>query len=156
MNIKKITEKYYWPIRRWITWDLKHIHRDFYKGVKNLLYWFKIIWLDRDWDEASMYKIERHKLKSMLKYFRNTKWIDSESQCRYIQISINLLNIILEQDGRYDDDYVLPYVNVKVIKKFIPHYEALPNKYVKKRLRDIKAIHLYNKIKYMKSYEWWD
>lgn len=152
----KIIEKYYWPIRRWFVNDLKHIHTDFYKGVRNLLYWFKIIWLDRDWDETWMYEIERHKLKSMLKYFKNSEWSNSESARRYIQISINLLDIILNQDGRYNDDYVLPYVNMCTVQKFIHNYEKYPPQYIKEELRDIKALYLYNKIKYMKSYEWWD
>ena len=154
--MKNIIEKYYWPLRRWIKWDLKHIHRDFYEGVKNLFYWFKVIWGTREWDETWMYEIERHKLKSMLKYFKNSEWSNSESNCKYIQISINLLDIVLNEDGRYEDDYVFPYINMNNAKRFIPNWEKYPPQYVKEEVRDTKALYLYNKIKAMKSFEWWD
>jgi hypothetical protein len=151
----KIIEKYYWPIRRWIKWDLKYIHYDIYYGFKNLFYWFKIIWLTREWDESWMFKIEQHKLKSMLKHFKNSECSNAPSAYKYIQISINLLNIVLNEDGRYEDDYVLPYVNMNIAKKFIPNYEKYPPQYIKEELRDTKALYLYNKIKSMKSFEWW-
>jgi hypothetical protein len=36
---------------------------DFRCGVKNLIKWYKIIWADRSWDHAFIYKIIEHKLR---------------------------------------------------------------------------------------------
>ena len=33
------------------------------QGIKNLLYWFPIIWKDRNFDEHFIYEILKHKLK---------------------------------------------------------------------------------------------
>lgn len=39
------------------------------RGIKNLVYWFPLIWNDRDWDHAYMEYILLHKLKRMYKRF---------------------------------------------------------------------------------------
>lgn len=42
-----------------------HVLHKFFKSVKNLIYWFPIIWKDRDYDYEYLLFILSHKLKSM-------------------------------------------------------------------------------------------
>ena len=37
--------------------------RDLIFGIKNIVYWFPVIWKDRHWDEWYIIKILNHKLK---------------------------------------------------------------------------------------------
>jgi hypothetical protein len=39
-----------------------------YRGVKNLIKWFPVVWKDRDWDHRYIFDILEHKLKSQAKY----------------------------------------------------------------------------------------
>ncbi len=43
---------------------------EFFNGIKNLIYWFSIIWRDKDYDQNFLFKILRHKLIKQEKYFR--------------------------------------------------------------------------------------
>jgi hypothetical protein len=63
-----------WIIRKleWIPlwWDHegKYYHKTFKTGVKNLIYWFPIIWKDRNWDSHYIFEIMMHKIKAQSKY----------------------------------------------------------------------------------------
>lgn len=67
-------EKEYWIVRklRFIpTWwgnEGKYYHKMFGTGVKNLIYWFPIIWKDRNWDSHYIFEIMMHKIKAQSKY----------------------------------------------------------------------------------------
>jgi len=43
--------------------------RNIINGISNLIYWFKIIWKDRDWDYSFLLTILKHKLESMEDFF---------------------------------------------------------------------------------------
>lgn len=53
-----------------LSWNFKYqyLWRDFKCGVKNIIYWFPIIWKDRNWDHRYIYTILQHKLKAQSKY----------------------------------------------------------------------------------------
>jgi hypothetical protein len=51
-------------IRSWWNHDGKYLHLDFKRGVKNLIYWFPVIWKDRNWDSNYIFEILMHKLKA--------------------------------------------------------------------------------------------
>jgi hypothetical protein len=63
-----------WIVRKleWIPlwWDheCKYYHRMFKTGVQNLIYWFPIIWKDRNWDSHYIFEIMMHKIKAQSKY----------------------------------------------------------------------------------------
>jgi len=67
-------EKEFWIVRklRFIpTWwgnEGKYYHKMFGTGVKNLIYWFPIIWKDRNWDSHYIFEIMMHKIKAQSKY----------------------------------------------------------------------------------------
>lgn len=54
--------------RAWLRFSAPYIFRDFITGVKNLIYWFPIIWKDRNWDDFFIFAILKHKLISQAKY----------------------------------------------------------------------------------------
>jgi len=64
---QKISDVYY-SVRRYILNDLQYAHKHFATGVKNLWYWFPIIWTDRDWDQHYIYEMLKHKLERQAKY----------------------------------------------------------------------------------------
>lgn len=47
----------------WWRFHGRYYHKDFYRGVVNLIKWLPIIWKDRDWDSSYIFKILEHKLK---------------------------------------------------------------------------------------------
>ena len=61
--VRKLTNLYYW-------WghEGKYLHRTFITGIKNLWYWFPVIWKDRHWDDHYIFQVMIHKLKAQSKY----------------------------------------------------------------------------------------
>jgi hypothetical protein len=54
--------------RLWWKFEGRYYHKDLYRGVKNLIKWFPVVWKDRDWDHRYIFDILEHKLKSQAKY----------------------------------------------------------------------------------------
>ncbi|MGG1652303.1 hypothetical protein ABHN03_04155 [Paenibacillus sp. NRS-1775] len=52
---------------------MRNIFRGIRDGVSNLVKWFPIIWNDRDFDQAYLYKILHKKLENMEEFF-NSKY----------------------------------------------------------------------------------
>ena len=48
--------------RLWWKFEGRYYHKDLYRGIKNLIKWFPIIWKDRDWDSHYIFRILEHKL----------------------------------------------------------------------------------------------
>lgn len=63
-----------WIVRKleliplWWNYEGKYYPKMFRTGVKNLVYWFPIIWKDRNWDSHYIFEIMMHKLKAQSKY----------------------------------------------------------------------------------------
>lgn len=74
--------------------------RTIHNGIMNLLYWFPIIWKDRNWDHHFLFVLLRHKLQSMEKFFRGEDaWsLYGERDADNIKKCILLIDRILEQD----------------------------------------------------------
>ena len=52
----------------WLRYDAKYLHKEIYRGIKNLIYWFPIIWRDRDWDSSNIYSILATKIEKQARY----------------------------------------------------------------------------------------
>jgi hypothetical protein len=52
----------------WILYDAKYLHKEIYRGIKNLIYWFPIIWRDRDWDHRYIYGILEAKIEKQARF----------------------------------------------------------------------------------------
>ncbi|MGV6935895.1 hypothetical protein ACWA2B_10310 [Paenibacillus sp. CMM36] len=50
---------------------MRNIFRGIRDGVSNLVKWFPVIWNDRDFDQAYLYKIVHKKLESMEEFFES-------------------------------------------------------------------------------------
>jgi hypothetical protein len=63
-----------WIVRKlrfiplWWDHEGKYYPKMFKTGVKNIIYWFPIIWKDRNWDSHYIFEIMMHKLKAQSKY----------------------------------------------------------------------------------------
>lgn len=63
-----------WIIRKlrfiplWWNHEGRYYHKTFKTGIKNLWYWFPVIWKDRNWDSNYIFEIMTHKLKAQSKY----------------------------------------------------------------------------------------
>ena len=55
-------------IRLWWKFEGTYWYRNLKQGIKNLWYWFPIIWKDRHWDQDYIYEVLKHKLKAQAKY----------------------------------------------------------------------------------------
>lgn len=97
--------KLYHKIRIWWKFDGRYYCKDFVQGVKNLWYWFPVIWKDRHWDHHYIYDVLKHKLKAQSKYIsdsdRHTK---AQQDARRMNICIKLIEIC--QDETYTMEYI--------------------------------------------------
>lgn len=58
----------FWRKLKWELADIKYWPRNLKMSIKSVLYWFPIIWKDRNWDYRYIYTILQHKLKAQSKY----------------------------------------------------------------------------------------
>jgi hypothetical protein len=54
-------------ISLWWKFEGRYYHKDLYRGIKNLIKWFPVIWKDRDWDSYYIFRIMEHKLRLQAK-----------------------------------------------------------------------------------------
>jgi len=82
---------------------------NFFKGIKNLINWFYIIWLDQDWDQNFLYKILYHKLKNMenFHYSDNTILANSKQTAKEIKTARILCERLIDRD--YLGNAMIPY-----------------------------------------------
>lgn len=72
----------------------------FYR-IKNLVYWFPVIWNDRNWDQYFYFTIMRHKLIAMRDFFNDdtkTMAVGNEIRAKEMDLCIKLLNRILKDE----------------------------------------------------------
>jgi len=88
----------------WWNHNGKYMHREFARGVKNLIYWFPIIWKDRNWDSHYIFEILKHKLTSQANYIaeqdRHTR---AQQDARDMRLCVELMKLV--QDGFYESEY---------------------------------------------------
>jgi hypothetical protein len=97
----------------------------------------------------------------MRAYFKILNIVDHEDDIRYINICINLLDILIDDGGGlmdYKNMKFKKYVNTKNFKRFIPN---APTSYDNLEICNCdvymaKAKHLYYEILKNKITNWWD
>jgi hypothetical protein len=88
--------------RIWLWWyhDGRFYHKYLIQGIKNLWYWFPIIWKDRNWDDHYIFDVLKHKLKAQAKYIggrdRHTR---AQQDARRMRLCIKLIEKV--QDESY-------------------------------------------------------
>lgn len=62
------------------------------RGLKNLKYWFYVIWSNQDNDESDIYEILIHKLKKQIKYFKkHGNSVDNDYLISRMEVSVKIM-----------------------------------------------------------------
>jgi hypothetical protein len=129
-----------------------NILRQIRKGISNLIYYFPIIWEDRDWDYCYIYVMIEAKLERMIKYWETSiasqyayLHVGSESDLRYMRIALRLLQTIKNEELMYE------YAN-KVENNNVDDRSEILRYYIEK---EKKVKRLFWKIMNEKLERWW-
>jgi len=89
----------------WWEQDGRYMYRNFKIGVVNIIYWFPIIWKDRNWDSYYIFEILKHKLTAQANYIAGRD-IHTRAQhdARDMRICVKLMQLV--QDEFYDSEYL--------------------------------------------------
>lgn len=89
----------------WWEHDGRYYHKYLKQGVKNIIYWFPIIWKDRHWDSHYIFDILKHKLKAQANYIgSNDRHTRAQQDARRMRLCIKLIEKI--QDDEYSAEYI--------------------------------------------------
>ena len=94
--------------RIWLWWhhDGKYLHKTIKWGIQNLIYWFPIIWKDRNWDSHYIFEVMKHKLVSQADYIgRRDFHTRAQQDARMMRLCVKLIQKI------NDDYYNLEYMD---------------------------------------------
>ena len=139
-------------------------------GISNILWWFKVIWNDCQYDFEFIYVIELRKIQRMIKWWSSGEPItEKELILRDLRICEYLLKVII---GEIDYTTIIEsitssteysyrfnhYINTKNSKRFLKVPEELDkNHWV--YLNDLyieKCRNLYYLIRKYRTETWWD
>lgn len=135
---------------------MKRIIYNLKYGIRNLFYYFKTIWNDRSWDHSYILILLKIKLEKIIKdYDRKSYSTDIPYQKKYLKISINLLNKLIEDDFLKEENEKLfegkDYLNLdKETNKKLNVLWENQNKLRKKHMRLLMLV-LEKRIDF-----WWD
>lgn len=86
-------------IQLWWNHDGKYYHKYLREGIRNVIYWFPIIWKDRNWDSHYIFEILKHKLKAQAKYIGDRDMHTRAKQdARRMRLCISLMQKVQEED----------------------------------------------------------
>ena len=100
-----------WIVRKlnyiglWWNHDGRYLYKNIKRGIKNIWYWFPIIWEDRNWDSLFIFTILSHKLKTQSEYIgggdihQNTK-----RDAEVMMVCVRLIEKV--QDEWYSMEYM--------------------------------------------------
>jgi hypothetical protein len=92
-------------ISLWWKFEARYYHKDLTNGIKNIIYWFPIIWKDRHWDGHYIYEVIKHKLKAQANYIGdNDRHTRAQQDARRMRICVKLIEKI--QDDSYSVEYM--------------------------------------------------
>ena len=85
---------------------MRHFFRSLIHSIHSLIYWFPVIWRDKDWDDDFFFDILIHKLSSMERYFRTADIVvDSEVYADEILAALQKLQAVryqLNEDAAFE------------------------------------------------------
>jgi len=87
--------------RIWLWWDHdgKYYHKYFKQGVKNIWYWFPVIWKDRDWDGHYIFEILQHKLVAQANYIGDRDFhTRAQLDAKRMRLCVKLIKKVQEED----------------------------------------------------------
>jgi len=91
-------------LRLWWSQDVRYYPNMFIRGIKNLIYWFPVVWKDRHWDDYYIFEIFKHKLSAQADYIGGRGiHTRAEQDARRIRICVKLMSLV--QDEYYSHEY---------------------------------------------------
>ena len=88
----------------WWNHDGQYYHKYIKMGVKNLIYWFPIIWKDRNWDSHYIFEIMKHKLSGQADYIgRRDFHTRAQEDAKRMRLCVKLMGLV--QDEFYSSEY---------------------------------------------------
>jgi len=92
-------------IALWWRFDGRYYHLQFKRGIKNLWYWFPIIWKDRNWDDHYIFEVLKHKLKAQAKYIGDRDFhTRAQLDAKRMRLCVKLIEKV--QDESYQMEYM--------------------------------------------------
>ena len=91
--------------RIWLWWkhDGKYYHKYFKQGVKNIIYWFPIIWKDRNWNDHYIFEVLKHKLKAQAKYISdNDRHTRAQLDAKRMRLCVKLIEKVQEEEYKME------------------------------------------------------
>lgn len=83
----------------WWAHDGRYYHKYAKQGIKNLIYWFPIIWKDRDWDDHYIFEILQHKLTAQANYIgRRDFHTRAQLDAKRMRLCVKLIKKVQEED----------------------------------------------------------
>lgn len=101
---------------------IAHYYRKFIQGIGNLIYYFNVIWSDRQWDYEFFYRIELKKVQKMIRWWSSGDNVTSEKNVlRDLRICEHLLKVLSGEVDHMEVTSTHPinfrftrYVNLKI------------------------------------------
>ena len=149
---------------------MKQYYRKFKQGIGNLIYYFKVIWNDRQWDYTFFYRLELKKVQKMIEWWSSGDNVTNEkSVLRDLRICEYLLKVLSEEIDpieivtTHPVSFVFPrYINLKNISRFIPADQSnlvkewSKSQWLKQDMYILKCKNLYYTIRNYRMGIWWD
>ena len=91
-------------IPQWWNHEGKYYHKMFGRSVRNLIYWFPIIWKDRNWDSHFIFEIMKHKLSAQADYIGGRDLhTRAQLDAKRMRLCVKLMKLV--QDEFYSSEY---------------------------------------------------
>ena len=149
---------------------MKQYYRKFKQGIGNLIYYFKVIWNDRQWDYTFFYRLELKKVQKMIEWWSSGDNVTSEKNVlRDLRICEYLLKVLSEEIDNMEMISTHPiqykftrYINLKNISRFIPADQSdlikewSKSQWLKQDMYILKCKNLYYTIRNYRMGIWWD
>jgi len=87
--------------RIYLWWDMdgRYYHKYFKQGVKNLWYWFPVIWKDRNWVSHYIFDMLQHKLTAQANYIgRRDFHTRAQLDAKRMRLCVKLIKKVQEED----------------------------------------------------------
>ena len=122
--------------------DIKYSIKTFIGSVKNLIYWFKTIWKDKDWDDYYIWIILEKKLIKQAKYIKEKSChLDAHRDAERMMTCVRLIQKVR------DEFYHMEHMDYQ---ESVFHFDDVPDMPDHKQLRIEELSENYND--YFKKY----
>jgi hypothetical protein len=92
-------------IKLWWKFEGRYYHKDLYRGIKNLIKWFPVIWKDRDCSSYYIFRILEHKLKLQAKGIaKRDIHVNAQRDAEIMMTCVRLMDKI--KDDYYESEYM--------------------------------------------------